>query len=264
MTAAAWNVLVLAAGRGPDDPMAKAYHVTHKCLVEVGGEKMLARVVRTLVAHPRIGSVSVVIETPELLAEAAGPLAGKVTFLPPAMSAARSALAAVEGDPRFPWLITTGDHPLLTAEMLDYFLTEVAGHDADLSVGLAGAETILKRFPEAKRTFLKFGRDHVSGCNLFALTSKRALAALAFWHDLEKMRKRPWRLVGAFGPVALLRFATGMLTLDSAFALASRRLGLIARPVLMPFAEAAVDVDKPADKDLADRILAERAAGLPR
>ncbi|QIG46531.1 NTP transferase domain-containing protein [Nordella sp. HKS 07] len=260
MTAAAWNVVVLAAGRGPDDPMAKAYRVTHKCLVEVGGEKMLARVVRTLDAHPAVKSIGVVIETRELLVEALGPLAGKVSFLSPQESAARSALAAVKGDPQFPWLITTGDHPLLTTDMLDYFFTEAAGYDADLSAGLASAETILARFPEAKRTFLKFGRDRVSGCNLFALTSDRALAALAFWHDLEKNRKKPWRLIGAFGPVALLRFATGMLTLESAFALASRRLRLTARPVLMPFAEAAVDVDKPEDKELAEKILAERRA----
>lgn len=256
----AWNVVVLAAGRGPDDPMAKAYRVTHKCLVEVGGEKMLARVVRTLAAHPAVSSISVVIETRELLDEALGPFAGKVAFLPPRESAARSALAAVKGDPRFPWLITTGDHPLLTSDMLDYFFTEAAGYDADLSAGLASAETILARFPDAKRTFLKFGRDRVSGCNLFALTSDRAFAALAFWHDLEKNRKKPWRLIGAFGPMALLRFATGMLTLDSAFAMASRRLRLTARPVLMPFAEAAVDVDKPEDKELAERILAERSA----
>lgn len=258
MTAPAWNVLVLAAGRGPDDPMAKAYRVTHKCLVEVDGENMLARVVKTLHAHPAVKAIHVIIETRQLLDEALGHLAGKVNFLLPRDSAAHSALSAVQANPQFPWLITTGDHPLLTAGMLDYFFTEAAGYDADLSAGLASAETILARFPEAKRTFLKFGRDRVSGCNLFALTSERAFAALTFWHDLERIRKKPWRLVGAFGPMALLRFATGMLSLDSAFALASRRLGLIARPVLMPFAEAAVDVDKPEDKELAEKIFAER------
>lgn len=258
MTAQAWNALVLAAGRGPDDPMAKAYQVTHKCLVEIAGEPMLARVTRTLLSHPSIRSISVVIETPELLDEALGPLARQVEFLTPQESAARSALAAVTANPHFPWLITTGDHPLLTGDMLNYFLAEATESGADLCVGLATAETILTRFPEAKRTFLTFGHDRVSGCNLFALTSGRSLKALAFWHHLEGVRKRPWRLIGAFGPLALVRFATGTLTLDSAFAVASRRLDLIARPVLMPFAEAAVDVDKPDDKELAERIFVER------
>jgi len=260
VTPSAWNVLVLAAGRGPDDPMAKAYQVTHKCLVKVGGEPMLLRVIRTLSGHPAIGSISVCIEKRELLDDALGTLAKRVSFVPPQESAARSALAAVKAKPEFPWLVTTGDHPLLTQEMLQHFLDEATKAKADLCAGLATAETILARFPAAQRTFLTFGRDRVSGCNLFALTSPRAVAALDFWHHLESVRKKPWRMIGAFGPVALLRFALGMLTLDSAFALASRRLGLVARPVLMPFAEAAVDVDKPADKELAEKILAEREA----
>lgn len=258
MTVARWNVLVLAAGRGPDDPMAKAYGVTHKCLIEVGGEPMLKRVIRTLLAQADIGSIRVAIETRDLLDEALGNFAPKVEFMVPAESAARSALSAVTQEKRFPWLITTGDHPLLTTEMLEYFLAEAGRSGADLCAGLAAAETILARFPDAKRTFLKFGPDRVSGCNLFALTSARARTALAFWHDLEGVRKRPWRLVGAFGPMALVRFLTGTLTLDQAFALASRRLDLVARPILMPFAEAAVDVDKPEDKELAERILSER------
>jgi CTP:molybdopterin cytidylyltransferase MocA len=258
VTSQAWNVLVLAAGRGPDDPMAKAYQVTHKCLVEIAGEPMLARVTRTLLSHPAVRSISVVIETRTLLDQALGPLARQVEFLAPQESAARSALAAVTTTPQFPWLITTGDHPLLTKDMLQHFLAKAAASGADLSVGLATAETILARFPEAKRTFLTFGRDRVSGCNLFALTSERSLKALSFWHHLEGFRKRPWRLIGAFGPLALMRFATGMLTLDGAFAVASRRLDVTARPVLMPFAEAAVDVDKPEDKELAERIFIER------
>ena len=72
------------------------------------------------------------------------------------------------------------------------------------------------------------------------------------------MRKKPWRLVAAFGIAPLIGFLTGSLTLDKAFAIISRRLGLIASPVIMPFAEAAIDVDKPADKDLAESILAAR------
>jgi GTP:adenosylcobinamide-phosphate guanylyltransferase len=251
-------VLVLAAGRGPDDPMAKAYRVTHKCLVEIGGEPMLKKVARTLLASPQIASVTVSIEKKELLADALGPLAARVAFLASGESAARSALAALPEEAEYPWLITTGDHPLLTLEMLHYFLDAAARSGADLCAGLARAETILARFPDARRTYLAFGPDRVSGCNLFALTSPAARKVLTFWHDLEGVRKKPWRLIGAFGPMALLRFFTGTLTLDSAFALASRRLDLTARPVLMPFAEAAVDVDKPADKELAERILRER------
>jgi hypothetical protein len=67
-------------------------------------------------------------------------------------------------------------------------------------------------------------------------------------------------MMAAFGPYALLRFAIGNLNLAQAFAIASRRIGVVARPVVLPFADAAVDVDKPADKELAEEILRRRAA----
>jgi hypothetical protein len=125
-------------------------------------------------------------------------------------------------------------------------------------VALARDTVILEAYPQAKRTFLKFGPDRVSGCNLFALRTAHALKAVELWQSLDQARKKPWRLIAAFGPTALWRFGFGKLTLDSAFALASRKLAISAKPVLMPFAEAAIDVDKPADLELAEAILKSR------
>ncbi|MDP4822826.1 MAG: NTP transferase domain-containing protein, partial [Aestuariivirgaceae bacterium] len=67
-----WDALIMAAGRGPDDPMAKAYGVTHKCLLEVGGIPMLARVVDVLSRHPAIGRILISIEDETLIKKALG------------------------------------------------------------------------------------------------------------------------------------------------------------------------------------------------
>jgi GTP:adenosylcobinamide-phosphate guanylyltransferase len=240
--------------------MAKAYGLTHKCAIEVGGKPMLTRVVETLRACSRIGEITVAMESEAQCTSILGSLSEHVRFIPSRTSAARSAAAAVQA---FPTLVTTGDHPLLTVEMLDAFLSRTEQSAADLTVGLATAETILAEFPNAQRTFLKFGPDRVSGCNLFGLRTEAATRALDFWHYLEPVRKKPWRLVSAFGPVALFRFLTGAINLKAAFEIASRRLHLKALPVLLPYAEAAVDVDKPADKELAESIMQRRATMSP-
>ena len=177
-----------------------------------------------------------------------------------AHSAPASVLKAVAEARQFPLLITTGDHALLTPAMVNHFTSEAISNSADFSVGLATAETILDQYPESVRTFFKLGKDRVSGCNLFAVTNERGLKVIERWQYLDSLRKKPWRLVAAFGVVALVRFATGSISLDSAFELISTRLGLTARPVLMPFAEAAIDVDKPSDLQLAEKILANREA----
>jgi len=256
-----WRAIILAAGRGPSDPMAAAYGVSHKCLIEVGGTPMLRRVVDTLANHASIGEISVAIDDRDVGIKALGDAVSKVVFVPTAESAARTVyalLAQSKGD--YPILLTTADHPLLTGGMIDSFLTHSADAPADLTVGLASAETILAAYPDASRTFLRFGDDRVSGCNLFGLRTANAVKAIDFWHYLEPVRKKPWRLFAAFGPLAIVRFFTGKMNVERAFAVASRRIGIVARPVLLPFADAAVDVDKPADKELAEQILRKRAA----
>jgi GTP:adenosylcobinamide-phosphate guanylyltransferase len=241
--------------------MASAYGVSHKCLIEVGGTPMLRRVVDTLANHASIGEIWVAIDNRDVGAQALGDAVSQVTFVPTAESAAGTVsalLAQSRGD--YPILLTTADHPLLSAAMIDSFLTGSTAAPADLTVGLASADTILAAYPDASRTFLRFGEDRVSGCNLFGLRTPNAAKAIDFWHYLEPLRKKPWRLFAAFGPMALIRFFSVKLNLDRAFAVASRRIGIVARPILLPFADAAVDVDKPADKELAELILRNRAA----
>ena len=254
-----WTALVLAAGRGPADPMARAFGVSHKCLVEVGGIAMLARVLATLRAHTAIGRIAVSIEDEALVRQAIGPLPNDVFVIPSGSSAAASAAAVLESATIVhPVLLTTADHVLLDAAMLDHFFAQSTASSADLTVGLAQAETILAAYPETRRTFLRFGPDRVSGCNLFGLMTPRALRAITFWQAVERNRKRPWRLVAAFGAGPLIRYGLGRLDLETAFRLGSQRLGLDARPLIMPFAEATIDVDKPDDKALCEIILQSR------
>jgi molybdopterin-guanine dinucleotide biosynthesis protein A len=251
-----WSVLILAAGRGPDDPMAAAYGVANKCFIPVAGVPMLKRVADAVKQSGLATRTVVSIEDPAMARELLG---DRVLVVQSAASAPGSVLAAVgEGAVTFPVLITTGDHALLTPAMISHFCTTAEKSGADFCAGLASAETILAAYPQSVRTFFTFGADRVSGCNLFALNSEKALALIARWQYLEQVRKKPWRLVAAFGITPLVQFLLGRLSLDSAFAIVSRKLRMVAKPVLMPFAEAAIDVDKPADKTLAEAILARR------
>ena len=76
---------------------------------------------------------------------------------------------------------------------------------------------------------------------------------------MEQERKRPWRLVGAFGVWPLALYLCGRLSLDDAMERASAVMGARAAAVRLPVAEAAIDVDKPANLELVEAILAHRA-----
>jgi CTP:molybdopterin cytidylyltransferase MocA len=257
------QALVLAASRGPQDPVARHTGQSHKALVKVDGVAMLVRVLRALRESRSVGRVAVCVEAGASLAgadpEVDGLLAeGGVTLIDaaatPSLSVAR-ALDMLSGP--LPLLVTTADHPLLTAAMVDHFC-KVAPPDADAAVGVVAASRLQSRHPDAIRTWYRFAGEGYSSCNLFLLRSPEARRIVDFWARLEQHRKRPWRLVAAVGPLALLRFLLGRLSLDDALRHLSRRAGATIRAVELPFAEAAIDVDKPADLALAETILRQR------
>jgi len=126
-------------------------------------------------------------------------------------------------------------------------------------VALAPAEVVAAAYPGALRTFYKLGGKRFSGCNLFLARSSNVARVADFWRRLEIHRKRPLRLIWQVGPWALIKVLIGAMTADEAFAYLSRKAGAVIRPVELPIAEAAIDVDKPADLELVEKILAARA-----
>lgn len=256
--------LVLAGRRGPtDDPLFEVRAARHRALVDVDGVPMLVRVVRTLRAAHSVGRIIVSIDdraavraVPEL---AALEKEGELSLRASRESPSRSVLDTLEGlGAGEKLLVSTADHALLTPEMVDHFAAESEHSDADVNVALVRASLLRAHFPESKRTYLWLRDDGYSGANLFAFRSAEARRVAAFWVRAERFRKRPWRMIGVFGPVALLLFALRRLDLDAALKRVSRVVGARITAVPMPFPEAAIDVDHPRDLALATEILIQR------
>jgi CTP:molybdopterin cytidylyltransferase MocA len=257
------NALILAGSRGPDDPMAKAANVSHKALLPVAGVPMLLRVAEALRATAGIARIYVCIEDPRVIFQVPGLEALHRARVLEAVPAAQSPAASVAAALRRinlaqPLLVTTGDHPLLTPAILQRFV-ESAPKDCDLAVALAPADVVAAAYPGAIRTFYRLGKRRFSGCNLFLVRSPNVARVAAFWQRLEVYRKRPLRLIWEIGPLALIKVLLGVMNAEQAFAYLSEKTGVTIRHVELPVAEAAVDVDKPADLELVERIFASRA-----
>jgi GTP:adenosylcobinamide-phosphate guanylyltransferase len=158
-----------------------------------------------------------------------------------------------------PLLVTTADHALLTPEMVQGFLMEAERGGGDLAFGLVAASRIRARFPKSQRTYIPFRGESYSGANLFAFRTREAWRGAEFWTRVEESRKKPWRLARAFGPIALILFLLRLLDLDSAMRRVSHVVGTRIQAVVLPFAEAAVDVDKWSDLILVREILSSEA-----
>lgn len=257
-----WTAIVLAGQRPGEDGFAAAHGVSAKALIPAGGEPMLGRVARTLLASPSIGRIVVLAQ------DAAALLAGELGWMAaePRISTAEAGdgistsvgLLAGTGQAPYPVLVTTADHPLLTPEMVEAFIAGAAG--ADGAFAMVERRTVEALHPGTRRTWLKAADGHYSGANLFALMTAASQPGTLFWARAEKDRKRTLKLLSYLGPGIFLRALTRTISLQAAAERAGRKAGMRLKAVVLPFAEAAIDVDKPADLELAERILAERPA----
>ena len=224
---------------------------------------MLGRVARTLLDSPSIGRIVVLAQEAEAL------LTGELAWMAAepriataeagdGISASVGRLAGTEAAP-YPVLVTTADHPLLRPEMVETFIAGADGRRTRPS-RWSSARPSSRSIPTPGGPGSRRPNGHYSGANLFALHDPGLDAGTEFWARAEKDRKRT-------AEAAQLSSASGYSFAPSPAPSRSRpppngpgrKAGFRLKAVLLPFAEAAIDVDKPADLELAERILAARA-----
>jgi len=251
----------MAGSRPTGDPLAQASGVAHKALIPVAGQPMLGRVVATLLAARDVGRVVICgLSAGDI---PAGLLAdtSRVAFVNGATSPGSSAAQAIEElELQPPLLITTADHPLLTPAMVDEVCAS-AHKGVDVSFGLTAADPVTALFPGIRRTVHRFREGGFCGCNLYTLLTPAGCRAPALWMQIERHRKKPWRMIGMLGVGAILRYLTGRLALSDVTSLLQQRLGLRAAPVFLSDPAAGFDVDTVVQRDAADAYL--RAAAKP-
>jgi GTP:adenosylcobinamide-phosphate guanylyltransferase len=258
-----FTAIVLAADREPDNPVAKAAGVRCKSMAPVGGIPMIFRVLEALSFSGKVkdkilcGPPKIIMDQePELSARVAS---GEVLWVANKTSPSSSAYHAMQSLPQdTPVLLTTADHALLSPRVVEHFCSEAQASGYDVVAAVALHETVMKVYPETRRTAYRLRDAAYCSCNLFAFLTPKARAAAYFWRSVENQRKKPLRLIRAFGWIAISRYLMGRLTLADGLHRVSHRLGFKAGVVIMPFPEAAIDVDSVSDWHLVNRITAEQ------
>jgi GTP:adenosylcobinamide-phosphate guanylyltransferase len=259
-----FTAIVLAADRAAGDPVAARTGSVCKATAPIHGIPMIIRVLDALEASGLINSI-IICGPPKHALQACPELddriaSGRVTWLPNLDSPSRSAdscLAKIERD--VPVLLTTADHALLTPEIVQYFLIESQKQESDAAVGAVTFGDVAAAFPGARRTVIKLRDAALCGCNLYAFLNHRGRKLVSFWQRAEELRKRPWQLIGqVFGPVTVLFYVLGLLTIDRGLKTVAARTGINVSVVFLPYPQAGIDVDKVADLLLVESILAEQ------
>ena len=258
--------VVLAGERHDGNALARARGTKSSLIIDLAGRPVIDWTLRAL-AESSIQQIVLVGPGPAALDD---PTIQRwlsetqIARVAPAPGPAASAIAGAEQAAGYPLLLTTADHALLRGEWIDEFCNQAAKvareQRADLVVGLVDHARVADRFPESRRTVLRFSDGGRCGSNLFYLAAPAAHRVLHLWSALESRRKRPWTLALGLGPGVLLRYLAGRLPVDAAFAALSKLAHARVTWCDLDEPELAVDVDSVDDLQLAEQVLAARGA----
>lgn len=258
-----FTVAILAAQRtGVVNPLAEAHGVSHKCLVPICGRPLIAHVLSTVCAIDDVALVRIVVEadTHAALEPLLAPFRADdktIELIASRPGIADSAIAGIDGAPA-PWIITTADNVLLTADAVRAMVAAMTTGGADVVAALTSADAIRRAHPEGQRRFYHFRDGPYSNCNLYGIKGADALAATEVFREGGQFMNNPKRLINAFGLANILLMKWKWVTLAGAMKRASRRFGLTMREVVFDDGALAIDVDNPRTYDIARGILAAR------
>ena len=262
-----YTALVLAAQRpGFIDPLAEKGGVSHKCLIDMDGTPMIDRVLDSLTGSKHVGQIFISIDDPDALMVLGsikeGVKSGLISMVQSGDNLYSSVSNALDDKVDFPVIICTADNALQTAEMVDHFCQEFSKTGADAGVSVTPAELIWSKYPDGQRRPYHLKDGKFSNCNLYGIRSRDCLIAAKPFEGGGQFAKSAKRIVQAFGLTNLILYKYGRLTLPGVFSRISKRLGIDIKPVIMPFAEAPIDVDNERTERIALRILEARRLEL--
>jgi GTP:adenosylcobinamide-phosphate guanylyltransferase len=257
------SALVLAARRpGIEDPLAVKGGVSHKCLIEMDGVPMITLVLRSLAGSEHVRDIFISIDDPDALDGVSaiydGSLGKPVTILKSEENLFESVKKALSTTERLPVIICTADNALQTSEMVDHFCSHFEQEDCDAAVALTPAEVIWAKYPDGQRRPYTFKDGKYSNCNLFGLRTPQSIAAAEAFRGGGQFGKSKRRIFKAFGLVNLLMYHYTLVSLSDVFHRLSKRFRVRVVPIIMPFAEAPIDVDNERTERIARQVLAER------
>jgi len=238
-------IIVCGGVPKPDDPLYPEAQGRPKALIDIAGRPMAQWVLDALEKAERVTRLVVVGVGPE-----SGLTSAKLArFVPEQGGLLDNVLAGMRvvseiAPGEMLALLVSSDVPAVTAEMIDWRVETAQEANADLDYAVVERAVMEARFPESRRSYVRLKGLEVCGCDVNAV--RLALAAdEKLWSRILAARKSAFRQAALLGFDTLFLLLTRRLSLERGERLVSRKLKLDGRVHLCPYAEVAMDVDKP-------------------
>lgn len=253
------SAIVLAGGMiTPDDPLFSLTRQNQKAMLPVAGKPMVQWVIEAIDRAEFVSNIIVAGLDEGLWFEVVKPVStfpDTGTMLTNIMRGLERVNHAGVGDKYA--LLASGDIPTITPEIVDWRVRGALEIGADINYAVVTKETMEARFPKSERSFVPLRDMLVCGGDLNVLRTS-LIGHEKLWERIIRARKSAWRQASLLGYDLLLQFLLRRITLDEAGRKVSQRLGLFGTGIVSPYAELAMDIDKPAHLEVVEHAIQNR------
>ena len=254
---------VITAGGIPDpeDPLYEYTQGESKALLEIAGKPMVQWVLDAVCESEKIDQIVMVGLEPDCGVACDKP----ITYIPNQggmLDNVRTSIdKVVELNPDSELvMLVSSDIPALTTQMVDWVVDTVLETEDDFYYNLITREVMEERFPGANRSFVKLKDVQVCGGDLNVARVAAAHGNDDLWNRLISARKNVFKQAALFGFSTLILMLTRRISLEDAVPRVEKQLGIRGRAILCPYAELAMDVDKPHQLEILRSDLEKMAA----
>ena len=240
------TVIVLAAQRsGVVNPLATRAGVSHKCLAPICGRPLIAHVLEVLTSRPAIAAIRVVLEPDgqaeiDMVLEEFRGRGTPIDIVDSDANIVESVIAATRGEDG-PFIVTTADNVLLTADGFEQIRTAMRANDA--VIGVTTRERVWAVHRQGQRGFYELKDAGFANCNLYGLANRKGLRAAEVFREGGQFMSNKGRMVRAFGLFNILLMRLRLVTLAQGLARVGRRFDAKLAPVIFEDGALAIDVD---------------------
>jgi len=241
------DVLVLAGGGiSKTDPLYPIAGDQPKSMLHIAGKPMAQWVLDALSGAALVNTVAVIgLENSVNLT-----CSKELHYLPDAGTLLQNMQSGSEHfaeiNPAESHILTvSADIPAVTASIIDQCIRAYCEMEYDIYYSVVDKETMEKRYPGSKRTYVKLKDGQFCGGDVNCVKKQAAMDPDGAWGELIRNRKNPFKQASLIGWGTLFGLLTGTLNLDDAADRVCRKLGIRGKVIKMPFAEIGMDVDKP-------------------
>ena len=255
------DVILTAGGTPtPDEPLFAYSNGLPKAMIPIGDKPMIQWVLDALAAAKTIKRVVLIGLADEMKVEYPRDLVriedqhGMVENILAGVQTLRS-----YPDPSQYALIAASDVPAVTPEAIDWVSEETVKSQKDLIYTVVSKPVMEKRFPESKRSYIPLKDMSICGGDINAIDMTKINYDNPLYRKLIATRKNALKQASLLGFDTLLLILFRAINLEQTEKKVCRRLEVNGKVLPSPYAEIAMDVDKPGQLELLRNDLLNRS-----